>query len=128
MYAITDNIIGDMPSKLKRRRISTTADGGYLVHSTADAQYFDEESYGIPISPDDQEQSFTPSPAPPSRFPEQSEEHRSHTGGSANQKSAIQQLYNSPVLFDPVRRPRHPIVLCHGAPNSRQICLTTYSP
>ena len=26
----------------------------------------------------------------------------------------IQRLMNNPALFDPIRAPRHPIVLCHG--------------
>jgi hypothetical protein len=30
-------------------------------------------------------------------------------------ESTIQMLMNSPTLFSPIRRPRLPIVLCHGA-------------
>ena len=30
--------------------------------------------------------------------------------------STIQTLMMNPILFDPVRRPRNPIVLCHGTP------------
>lgn len=32
----------------------------------------------------------------------------------ANKKDEINTLLSYPTLFDPVRKPRHPIVLCHG--------------
>lgn len=31
-------------------------------------------------------------------------------------KDTIHQLIHSPVLYDPVRKPRNPIALCHGKP------------
>ncbi|KAG8918492.1 hypothetical protein FRC00_012431, partial [Tulasnella sp. 408] len=43
-----------------------------------------------------------------------SEKEKSSTKVDNRPPSAIQQLMNSPALFEPIRRPRNPIVLCHG--------------
>jgi hypothetical protein len=48
-------------------------------------------------------------PKPPKDPPKDELERR-----YAHSNDTIHQLLRNPVLFDPLRRPRHPIVLCHG--------------
>lgn len=47
-----------------------------------------------------------PKPAPPDAEPE------------SEPPDIIHQLLRNPVLYNPLRTPRNPIVLCHGIPRS----------
>ena len=39
---------------------------------------------------------------------------------SSSRTDQIHQLINNPVLYDPLRKPRYPIVLCHGESSQSQ--------
>ena len=49
------------------------------------------------------------SPLPNTQTPRQSQSNKPE-----HPPSVIQRLMNNPTLFDPIRKPRNPIVLCHG--------------
>ena len=42
-----------------------------------------------------------------------------------NPNSSISHLMNNPTLFDPLRKPRNPIVLCHGTQKASLVTLLT---
>lgn len=77
----------------------------------------DSHSYDSDLEYVIEESSQPTSSSPPSSSPDQKPVKRSPSGQHADTTasiSPIQQLLLSPVLYDPIRKPRHPIVLCHG--------------
>lgn len=106
--------LDELPSLEPKNRTLLKGKDPYIVQSTADAHYLDEESYDSPSSHDVHSDGFIPPPKRPSHSPDQFEGGQPHTDDRDAPQSVIQQLYQSPLLFDPVRRPRFPIVLCHG--------------
>ena len=97
-------------------RLSLFHPGSRSAQQLAEPPRTDSDEAAPPIpstnpSPD----RYPPSPPPPPT------EH-----GNQN-RGAIQRLMQSPVLYDPLRAPRFPIVLCHGAPAPLHVAIQRFT-